>query len=232
VGCVYLLTSPSGKQYVGMTKHTALKRWKHHVSDARYAKWSCALQAAIRKYGADNFTVETLEVHEDWADLVAAEIRLIASLGTMFPKGYNMTSGGEGCVSLPPEVEALRVAKVVKSLTGKKLSEAHRAKLSLSHKGLPSGMKGYKFSEEQKQQMSEAAKRRWADPVKREAAIKAIQDPEAQRKRSESSKGKKRSAESRQRNRESQLLRFSDPAQREAARQRTLAFHQRKNNGT
>ena len=160
MGCVYLITSPSGKRYVGATRHDAQTRWKRHVKDSA-GTWS-ALYAAIRKYGPEAFSVETLEEHDDFADIARAEVRLIAQLGTMFPGGYNLTPGGEGVVALPSEIEARRVANSAASRQGLKLTAAHRAALSESHKGLPSPRKGQTHSIETRALMSAAAKARAA----------------------------------------------------------------------
>lgn len=60
-GCIYLITClPNAKKYVGQhctTNH--IIRWKQHLSSARNGSLDY-IHNAIRKYGADNFTVERL----------------------------------------------------------------------------------------------------------------------------------------------------------------------------
>lgn len=101
-GDIYLLTSPSGKKYVGQAvqflpsgkKHGFIKRWKQHVYEARVGKdYSVCLNNAIRKYGENNFTVELLltcriDKLNEWEQFY------IKHLNTMHPQGYNLTEGG------------------------------------------------------------------------------------------------------------------------------------------
>jgi group I intron endonuclease len=177
MGCVYLVRSPSGKGYVGVTKHDALTRWKAHVRESSYSNWS-ALHEAVRKYGFEAFVVETLFESNHWKELIAAERRLIAELGTKVPNGYNLTDGGEGCPGLPEEIEAARIRKIARALTGKPLSASHRAKLSSSHMGQSPPNKGKAHSAEARARMSEAAKRRWSRAEELEKMRAVRQSPE------------------------------------------------------
>ena len=87
---VYLLTSPSGRQYAGVTSMALLKRWQAHLCTARKGD-PRPLYAAIRKYGVDSFKVDTVAVYPSAAEAYTAEIKLIASL----EHGYNISPGGE-----------------------------------------------------------------------------------------------------------------------------------------
>ena len=60
-GCVYLITcSANGKKYVGLHgKPDPQKRWRGHVNDAKGGS-KLILHNAIRLYGEENFTIETL----------------------------------------------------------------------------------------------------------------------------------------------------------------------------
>jgi len=112
VGCLYVATSPSGKEYVGISRGTAVKRWKTHAYNA--AKGSqCALHNAIRKYGSAAFSVRTLAVADDWAYLCLLEKSAIAAFATRAPNGYNLTEGGDGLINPAPEVRK-RMAKATK----------------------------------------------------------------------------------------------------------------------
>ena len=161
MGCVYLLSSPSGKGYVGMTRGTASSRFKRHCDESRHSTCS-AVQAALRKYGAETFSVETLFESEDLNELMAVEVKLIAELGTKYPSGYNLTDGGEGSVGLPPALERQRIARSAATRTGMPLSEAHKRALSLSHKGQPSPMRGRVTPPDVRLKQSLAAKERIA----------------------------------------------------------------------
>lgn len=94
--CIYLLTSPSEKQYVGQTKHTAEKRFKGHVhASKRLLDEGCTrLNRALRKYGPENFTIETI-IECDEIDLNEWEQTYIEYYDTLSPNGYNLTTGGD-----------------------------------------------------------------------------------------------------------------------------------------
>jgi hypothetical protein len=87
---IYKLTSPSGRSYVGFTGQSVAERWRQHVARAmRGARHP--LCAAIRKYGADRFVVETLSEYGG-ADLaLRAEVDCIAEL----TNAYNISPGGD-----------------------------------------------------------------------------------------------------------------------------------------
>ena len=182
-GCIYLVTDQCGKRYVGMTKHTPGARWRAHLAEARLDKSTSYLHSAIRKHGAAYFEVTLLEGGVEFNQLSTREVWWIANLNTLHPGGYNLTSGGEGVISLPPEVEALRVAKSAASRTGLKLSDPHRRNLSLSHIGRPNPDKGKRRTADQVSNMKRAALARWADPDKRAAALLAIHSSSATAKR-------------------------------------------------
>ena len=95
---LYLVTGPSGKQYVGITRQTVAARWAQHVRDAARALSKSALHAAIRKYGEAEFSVTTLAALSSWESACVAETDEILTRGTFGRKGYNLTLGGEGMV--------------------------------------------------------------------------------------------------------------------------------------
>jgi group I intron endonuclease len=92
MACVYMITSPSGKRYIGETKRKLRKRLERHKD----LKWShCrALVAAIEKYGWDAMKVEVLWEGAD-SERKAKEKELIALHGTFSSDDYNCTPGGE-----------------------------------------------------------------------------------------------------------------------------------------
>ena len=95
MGCVYLITSPSGKQYVGMTARSFNERWKQHCWAARDGS-RLHLHRAIRKHGAESFETTILAESDSDEELKSLEIAKIKELGTLSPKGYNLTKGGDG----------------------------------------------------------------------------------------------------------------------------------------
>lgn len=114
-GIAYKITcSISGKRYIGITKRTLNRRWSAHVLRAFGDDPSAsALAAAIRKYGKDNFTAETIACSSSLHDLLETEKILIAQENTKSPNGYNLTAGGEGGFDPAPETRArMRLANV------------------------------------------------------------------------------------------------------------------------
>ena len=90
VGIIYYIKAPSGKGYVGQTKQMLCSRMAQHRNKSKCPR----LAAAIRKYGWSQMHVEELcRVPVD--ELDKEECRYIKELGTMHPKGYNLTSGGK-----------------------------------------------------------------------------------------------------------------------------------------
>ena len=90
-GYIYKITNKvNGKSYIGQTRYTVEFRWRQHI----HKKDNVYFHNAIRKYGIDNFIVETLE-ECDYKDLNSREIFYIAKYNT-FKEGYNLTIGGDG----------------------------------------------------------------------------------------------------------------------------------------
>ena len=98
IGYIYKITNKiNGKTYVGKTTKTVLGRWKEHLHDS--TKERCKnrpLYRAIRKYGIDAFTVETLE-EVNLENLSERETYWIEYFHT-YSNGYNATSGGDGTI--------------------------------------------------------------------------------------------------------------------------------------
>lgn len=96
MGCLYKLTSPSGKSYIGITSKRFEARWAKHLEHAAGKRTAGALYAALRKYGPESFTHEVLTTSASWNELCELERATIQRLGTLAPNGYNITTGGEG----------------------------------------------------------------------------------------------------------------------------------------
>lgn len=95
MGCIYKLTSPSGRYYIGQSRVSAMTRFKAHVSAAKNGHSGCRnLARAILKYGAENFVVETLYDNVPISQLDELEIEAIRKFNaTKF--GYNIQEGGQ-----------------------------------------------------------------------------------------------------------------------------------------
>jgi hypothetical protein len=96
MGFIYMLTSPSGKQYIGQTIRPVEDRWYQHGKRAFYnsSNGCIALNCAIRKYGFENFKKEVLMECEN-EDLDDMETLSIIECKTLHPFGYNLKQGGE-----------------------------------------------------------------------------------------------------------------------------------------
>lgn len=103
-GYVYKITCKvNGKIYIGITTRTPEHRWKQHVSTAYQKKskdYKCVFKNAIRKYGKENFLLETQEeIFSNIEDLKKREIYWIKFYNSYAfdenSNGYNMTRGGD-----------------------------------------------------------------------------------------------------------------------------------------
>jgi hypothetical protein len=89
MGYIYILTSPSGKSYIGQTTRPIHKRLEEH----RTGKPGCrAIYNAIQKHGWDNFEKDWYECPD--SDLNKHEELMVEVLGTLAPDGYNLKEGG------------------------------------------------------------------------------------------------------------------------------------------
>ena len=94
MGVIYILTSPSGKAYIGQTINNVETRWSKHFSTALNGTSGCrAIAEAIRKYGKANFKKEVLLICNDTL-LNHYEAKFISCFNTLSPHGYNLQEGG------------------------------------------------------------------------------------------------------------------------------------------
>jgi hypothetical protein len=99
IGYVYKITNEiNDKMYVGQTIKPIAARLNTHFS--KYSR--CArLKSAIAKYGKRNFRIDILaqfsaETLQDLTNVLnKSEVSWISYLETLFPKGYNLTAGGD-----------------------------------------------------------------------------------------------------------------------------------------
>ena len=104
---IYILTSPSGKQYVGRDSNLP-RRVRDHLSGN--APECRAIHNAIQKYGRDAFSVEIIRYPRISEDaLNAVERWWIRRLQTLAPGGYNLNEGGEG--GSPSEETRQKISK-------------------------------------------------------------------------------------------------------------------------
>ena len=123
---IYMLTSPSGKKYIGQSLDLNSRIYMYKNN---YIQKQWAIKAAIDKYGFDSFKVEYL--YSDERDNVTVDLlnelekKFIHEYNTLKPSGYNLTTGGD---------------------RGYELSEESKRKISESNKGRNNKSFGNKIS--------------------------------------------------------------------------------------
>jgi group I intron endonuclease len=141
---LYRLTNKmTGKQYIGTSVNPVSHRISRHAYAARSGRDSgMPITCAIRKYGIEAFTVETLVQCPDYDYLMELEAKAIVVFNTRMPNGYNLTAGGRGGRKpCSPETRALISART----KGRPAWNAGRLSLETAwkraHRGMPSGPK-------------------------------------------------------------------------------------------
>lgn len=110
---IYKLTCMvDARVYIGVTSRTTGKRFWDHTRYARLplpkrplksGKRPTPIQRALRIYGTDRFTVETIDVANSREEAWAKERYWIRTYRSNERKyGYNRTKGGDGLWKNPP----------------------------------------------------------------------------------------------------------------------------------
>ena len=86
-----------------------------------YSNGCSALYEAFKKYGVENFTIETICFSSNKKELMSLEKHYISELNTVSPNGYNLTSGGENCI-----VSKETRQKISNRLKGRKIEWAEK----------------------------------------------------------------------------------------------------------
>jgi group I intron endonuclease len=94
---VYKITNKiDGKAYIGQTIETINRRWKRHIAVSN-KNGNSYFHKAIRKYGFDNFALETLYECSSYEILGIMEtFKIMVHKTHISEGGYNLTWGGEG----------------------------------------------------------------------------------------------------------------------------------------
>jgi group I intron endonuclease len=140
MGYIYKITNTiNNKCYVGQTLNDVKERWRQHKKKGTNCRY---LKHAFIKYGFDKFKFELICICFD-ENLDKYEIEYIKKFNCLSPDGYNLKSGGLGGGRLSKESKE-QISKSLKNMylngyihpnKGIKLSDAHRNKLSIAHKG-------------------------------------------------------------------------------------------------
>ena len=86
-GFVYLITSPTGKKYIGR-KNRYVKRGKTESNWKSYCGSSKELKADIKRYGKDKFRFQITKFCETLSELSIAEAKEIINSDALFDKNY------------------------------------------------------------------------------------------------------------------------------------------------
>ena len=155
VGYIYLITdTTNGMKYTG----------KHHYHiegqlDPNY-HGSGTIIKNIYKKRPETLKEEYIKTCYSEEEMNSDEQYYIKLFKTLWPNGYNLTEGGEGCVA--SEETRKKISEALKGMKhpmfGKHHSEESKKKISDAHKGKPGHNKGKPMSEEHKKKLSFARK--------------------------------------------------------------------------
>lgn len=93
---IYKITFPNGKSYIGQSCNL-----KRRLSDYKHlrCKKQPAIYKALLEFGVDSVTIDIVEQFETDEDLTSKlnvlEIKYIKEYNTLYPNGYNLTTGGD-----------------------------------------------------------------------------------------------------------------------------------------
>jgi group I intron endonuclease len=165
---VYRITcNTTGRIYFGWTTYSLEERFSKHRRNYRRGYY---IARCIQKYGAENFTAETLFEFGTNDEAIAKEIELIALWKTNIVRypdgnGMNMTDGGEG-------TEGFRHSSVTREIirktsTGRKRSEQTQALINklIEERG-SYWNQGRKASLETRKKQSESLKKAYATGIR------------------------------------------------------------------
>lgn len=164
---IYKITSPSGKIYIGQSRH-CLYRWKYHYSKL-HCKRQRHLYNSLLKYGFDNHVFEILErcALEELDDLEIKYIKQYDSTNKTI--GMNLRAGGNSATFSDETKELMRQNALGNTnMLGKTHSKETRELISKNRMGIkPSketrkrmskAREGFKHSQETRNKLSKANK--------------------------------------------------------------------------
>ena len=159
---IYKITNKiNEKVYIGQTIQTLNSRKNEHKKRARN-KTNLPLYNAINKYGEENFLIIQIDEANSLEELNIKEQYYIKHYNSMYPNGYNLTSGGAGTFNYKHTKEDKAIMSQLKKgmfkgednpFYGKHHTEEQKAKWSRERKGK-------KLSEEHKLKISKTRKRK------------------------------------------------------------------------
>lgn len=148
-----MLTSPSGKSYVGQTIRPIEERFKEHQRSGECV----AIYNAIKFHGWEKFDKDWYECPDN--DLNKHEELMIEVIGTLSPGGYNLKEGGGSNGKMSEETKK-KMSKAQQgennSFYGKAHTHETRKNMSESRRGENHHNYGKSLAENTKQKISES----------------------------------------------------------------------------
>lgn len=163
---IYSLLFPNGKRYVGVTKCNPSIRLAQHMKSADKGS-SCTIHAAIRKYGKDLLSLETLAECNTEIEAKNIEVKFIAKLNTMRPLGYNSTVGGNGVIDPTGLSSIKQITNMKKTMATEEYKEKQRRVQAIA------------WNSDLRKLRAEQTKALWSDPEYRMRLKLAHIKPEA-----------------------------------------------------
>lgn len=150
----------NGRCYVGQTKAFKKREWQWKNLKRHYNKY---IDVDRELHGLDKFTVEVLAEADSRDEAFELEKRFIAEYNSVWPNGYNISTGGGGGSGVKRSEETKQKMSEAKKgenhpMYGKHHSEEHKQKISDALKAENNPMYGKHHSDEAKQKMSDAKK--------------------------------------------------------------------------
>jgi len=108
---IYKITNTlNDKIYIGQTIRSLSDRWSVHKNYAKNNKFKTKIANAMRKYGIENFKIETLCTCNNIDELNELEEFLIQEANSI-ECGYNIRYGGNNFKTNPETIEKLKKIK-------------------------------------------------------------------------------------------------------------------------
>src|SRR6266404_6035598 len=159
---IYKVTNiQNGRLYIGQTwRKLEVRKAEHRRSAANILKTNPTLfHLALREFGSGNFIWEVLETCTSIDHCNEREKFYIKLLNTMYPNGYNSTTGGYMDETM---AESIR-NKIADSMVAVHKDPEYQARVYPKLKGRIPPNKGIAMSDEQKAKVSAAKKAVYAD---------------------------------------------------------------------
>ena len=129
---IYCITcKETNKKYIGATTDKFCTRYILHESMLRRGKHNKIIQRDFDFYGEDSFCFEVLEViDKNEREKIANREEYYIQKYDSQNNGYNRTSGGDGALRFDEETRKSIAEKNRVYMTGKKMPEEHKKKLT------------------------------------------------------------------------------------------------------